>query len=305
MKFLPLIWKNIWRRKIRTIFTLLSIFVAFLLFGILMTIRAAFSFGVDVAGRRSAGADPQGQPDHAAARCRIRRGCRRCRASSWRRTRPGSAASTRIRRISSRNIAVEPEPFLKMYPEFRVPPEQMKAWLADRQGAIVGRDLRGRGSAGRSAIAFPFRARSGSRKAGRDLGVQHRRHLRRRRRRRQDAVLLPLRLSRREPRRAARAWSAGTSSRSPIPSQAVGAEPHVRRDVRQLGGRDQDDDGEGIRRGLRQADRRHRRDHDRDPRRRAVHDPAGGRQHDGAVGARAHQRAGGAEDARLLATARS
>jgi putative ABC transport system permease protein len=43
MKFLPLIWKSIWRRKVRTIFTLLSIFVAFLLFGILMTIRAAFS----------------------------------------------------------------------------------------------------------------------------------------------------------------------------------------------------------------------------------------------------------------------
>ena len=43
MKFLPLIWKNLWRRKFRTTFTLLSIFVAFLLFGILMTIRTAFS----------------------------------------------------------------------------------------------------------------------------------------------------------------------------------------------------------------------------------------------------------------------
>ena len=31
-------------------FTLLSIFVAFLLFGLLMTIRAAFSLGVDIAG---------------------------------------------------------------------------------------------------------------------------------------------------------------------------------------------------------------------------------------------------------------
>ena len=50
MKFLPLIWKNIWRRKFRTTFTLLSIFVAFLLFGILMTIRAAFSLGIDIAG---------------------------------------------------------------------------------------------------------------------------------------------------------------------------------------------------------------------------------------------------------------
>ena len=50
MKFLPLIWKNIWRKKFRTTFTLLSLFIAFLLFGILMTIRAAFSFGIDLAG---------------------------------------------------------------------------------------------------------------------------------------------------------------------------------------------------------------------------------------------------------------
>ena len=50
MKYLPLIWKSLWRRKVRTTFTLLSIFIAFLLFGILMTIRAAFSLGVDLAG---------------------------------------------------------------------------------------------------------------------------------------------------------------------------------------------------------------------------------------------------------------
>ena len=50
MKFLPLVWKNIWRRKFRTIFTLLSIFIAFVLFGILMTIRHSFTFGVEIAG---------------------------------------------------------------------------------------------------------------------------------------------------------------------------------------------------------------------------------------------------------------
>ena len=50
MKFLPLVWRNLMRRKIRTIFTILSIFVAFVLFGALMALRAAFSMGVDVAG---------------------------------------------------------------------------------------------------------------------------------------------------------------------------------------------------------------------------------------------------------------
>ena len=50
MKFLPLLWSSLWRKKIRTIFTLLSVFVAFLLFGLFMTIRGAFSFGVAIAG---------------------------------------------------------------------------------------------------------------------------------------------------------------------------------------------------------------------------------------------------------------
>ena len=50
MKYLPLILRNLGRRKIRTIFTTLSIFIAFLLFGVLMAIKAAFSMGVEVAG---------------------------------------------------------------------------------------------------------------------------------------------------------------------------------------------------------------------------------------------------------------
>ena len=50
MKFLPLIWKSVWRRKVRTTFTLACIFIAFLLFGMLMTIRAAFGLGIELAG---------------------------------------------------------------------------------------------------------------------------------------------------------------------------------------------------------------------------------------------------------------
>ena len=36
-------------------------------------------------------------------------------------------------------MAVEPEPFLKMYPEYIVPEDQKKAWFDDRTGAIVGK----------------------------------------------------------------------------------------------------------------------------------------------------------------------
>src|SRR6478672_1794907 len=50
MKFFHLIWNNLKRRKLRTLLTLLSIFVAFLLYGILCTIKEAFSAGVTMAG---------------------------------------------------------------------------------------------------------------------------------------------------------------------------------------------------------------------------------------------------------------
>jgi putative ABC transport system permease protein len=43
MKFFPLIWATLWRKKTRTLFTLLSVIIAFLLFGMLETVDYAFS----------------------------------------------------------------------------------------------------------------------------------------------------------------------------------------------------------------------------------------------------------------------
>ena len=50
MKFLHLIWSNLKRKKLRTSLTLLSIFVAFVLFGVLSAIKQALVGGVEVAG---------------------------------------------------------------------------------------------------------------------------------------------------------------------------------------------------------------------------------------------------------------
>ena len=50
MKYLHLLWSNLRRRKVRTIFTILSILVAFVLFSYLAAIRTAFAFGIEVAG---------------------------------------------------------------------------------------------------------------------------------------------------------------------------------------------------------------------------------------------------------------
>ena len=43
MKYLPLVWAGLWRKPMRTVFTLLSIMVAFILFGILSGIDAGFA----------------------------------------------------------------------------------------------------------------------------------------------------------------------------------------------------------------------------------------------------------------------
>ena len=140
MKYLPLVWKNVWRRKFRTIFTLLSILIAFLLFGILMTIRNSFAFGVEIAGldrlvliNRVSLIMPL--PYSYLARLQAVPGVELVTHNTW---------FNGIYQDPSNffaNIAVEPEPFMKVYPEYRLPPEQIKAWLDDRQGAVVGRDL--------------------------------------------------------------------------------------------------------------------------------------------------------------------
>jgi putative ABC transport system permease protein len=45
MKFLPLIWSNLKRRKLRTLLTALSICVAFVLYGYLSAIARACAIG--------------------------------------------------------------------------------------------------------------------------------------------------------------------------------------------------------------------------------------------------------------------
>jgi putative ABC transport system permease protein len=140
MKFLPLLWSNLWRKKTRTIFTLLSIFVAFVLFGLLMTIRTAFTFGVDIAGldrlvliHKVSLIMPL--PVSYLNRLRTTPGVELATHQSW----FGGVYQDPSNFFAQ--IAVEPDPFLKIYPEFTLPPEQYAAWLADRQGVIVGVDL--------------------------------------------------------------------------------------------------------------------------------------------------------------------
>lgn len=49
MKYLPLIWAGLWRKRTRTVLTFLSIVVAFFLFGLLQGVNTAFTRGVELA----------------------------------------------------------------------------------------------------------------------------------------------------------------------------------------------------------------------------------------------------------------
>src|SRR5262245_31074540 len=140
MKFFPLLWSSLWRKKIRTIFTLLSVFVAFLLFGLLMTIRGAFSFGVDIAGvdrlvliHKVSLIMPL--PVSYKDRLASTEGVAMVSHQTW----FGGVYQDPSNFFAQ--MVVEPEPFMKIYPEFKIPPDQVKAWLADRQGVVVGADL--------------------------------------------------------------------------------------------------------------------------------------------------------------------
>jgi putative ABC transport system permease protein len=140
MKFLPLLWSSLWRKKIRTIFTLLSIFVAFLLFGLLMTIRTAFSFGVEIAGldrlvliHKVSLIMPL--PISYLERLRATEGVTLATHNTW----FGGVYQDPSNFFAQ--IAVDPQSFMSLYPEFKLPPEQFKAWLSDRQGVVVGVDL--------------------------------------------------------------------------------------------------------------------------------------------------------------------
>ncbi|MES2472543.1 MAG: ABC transporter permease [Pseudomonadota bacterium] len=59
MKYLPLVWAGLWRRPARTIFTFLSITVAFILFGILAAISGGLAHAVNAARVDRLIADPK------------------------------------------------------------------------------------------------------------------------------------------------------------------------------------------------------------------------------------------------------
>jgi len=140
VKFLPLVWSNLNRRTLRTVFTCLSVFVAFVLFGLLMAIRSAFSYGADVAGgdrlmmfHKVSFSQPL--PLSHQSEIAATPGVAGMTHATW------FGAVYRDPKNRFVQLAVDAESFLELHPDHLLPPEQRKAWLTDRTGCLVGRDL--------------------------------------------------------------------------------------------------------------------------------------------------------------------
>jgi len=143
MKFFPLLWSNLWRRKLRTILTLASTVVAFLLFGILCAVRTGFSAGVEVSGADRLMVTHKVSiilPLPVSYRDRIAQVpvFKAVTFANW------FGGIYQEPKNFFPQMAVDTDTYLDLYPEAKLPPEQKKAWLADRTGAIVGRSTANR-----------------------------------------------------------------------------------------------------------------------------------------------------------------
>jgi putative ABC transport system permease protein len=139
MKYLHLIWSDLLRKKARTLLTVLSIVVAFLLFGLLDAVRVAFTVHESVEGAsrlitssRLSIIQPlpyadMGQIQHVP-------GVQAVAFANW------FGGIYQDRKNFFANFAVSSN-FLDVYPEFLLPPEQKRAFASTRTAALVGESL--------------------------------------------------------------------------------------------------------------------------------------------------------------------
>jgi len=140
MKYLYLIFSSLKRKKLRTGLTILSIMVAFLLFGYLSAIRQAFAAGVEVAGAdrlivRHKVSIIQLLPQSYETRIEQVEGVDNAAHSTW------FGGIYQEPRNFFAQMPIVPEELFDMYPEYVLSDEHKQAWLATRSGAIAGRGL--------------------------------------------------------------------------------------------------------------------------------------------------------------------
>lgn len=139
MKYFSLIWAQLFRSKTRTLLTLLSVVAAFLLFGMLDSVRVAFNSGGSVDGANrlvvaSRLSITQSLPINLLPQIEQVPGVRKATYAMW------FGGIYRDPKDFFPNFSVAPN-FFDVYTEYDVPPEQLRAFQETRTGAIVGEAL--------------------------------------------------------------------------------------------------------------------------------------------------------------------
>jgi putative ABC transport system permease protein len=136
-RWLPLVWANLGRRKLRLVFTFVSILLAFLMFGMLDALRTSLSGAVNLAGAdrlmlMSKVNVTVSLPIAHFEKVKATQGVRAAVPFVW---------FGGIYKDSKNQIQVQvtkPEELLAVYPEVVLKPEEIEAWKRDRQGIIIG-----------------------------------------------------------------------------------------------------------------------------------------------------------------------
>lgn len=135
-----LIVKNMTRKPLRLFLTCFAIFIAFLIFGAVTTLKGALDSGIDLAAddrlvvvNRINFTNPL--PISYYRKVAAMEGVRNVTHMNW----FGGYYQDPTRQLVT--MAVEPESYLQVYDEVVIEPEQRSAWLQNRQGALIGEKL--------------------------------------------------------------------------------------------------------------------------------------------------------------------
>jgi putative ABC transport system permease protein len=140
VRYLPLLWAGLFRKKTRTILTLLSIVVAFALFGLLQAVEVAFESGADTADAKRLLTTARYSIIEPLPMAYLRRieqvpGVVGVAYADW------FGAKYQNESNAFPVFAVDPIRYLDMYPEFTVSPAHREAFAKTRTGALAGQRL--------------------------------------------------------------------------------------------------------------------------------------------------------------------
>jgi len=139
-RWLPIVWANLKRRKLRLVFTFISILLAFLMFGMLDALRTSLAGVVNVVGADRLLVQSKVNmivplPRAYYEKIRATPGVKAAASFNW----FGGMYKDAKRPIQMQ--ATDPDEFVRVYPEMKLKPEEFTAWKQNRQGMIIGKLL--------------------------------------------------------------------------------------------------------------------------------------------------------------------